>query len=544
MFALGLAKHEWIMVNLSSLLGAKKLAPPLGPEDSKSVADALERLVGMDIYPASIAAQSGVVYFLARNEIVRSGIDKYLCLAWKQEQTPQPVADFEGDRRTGQVEDEKLNLLVCPPDHSNALALRKHLAFTAPQMIGVRKAIGFGDRLGLATPGHIRAARNKPIKPVFAQQSIREMTRTQRTPEQVMDDATWGVFQEGYREGWGADADHLKTAEDIDRTVAAGFVMFTIDPSEFVDSGAETDDPNTLSEKLEKLPWDDLETTASDCRKTYLNRKFQVGADLEIVLTEEELLRAAVKYGRAVAHTTVLYRHLMDKVGGDNFELEVSVDETDIPTSPAEHFFVASELKRLGVEWVSLAPRFVGEFQKGVDYIGDLAQFEQSFSQHVQIAQHLGPYKISIHSGSDKFSIYPIAARMAGELVHVKTAGTSYLEALRAIASLDPGLFREILDFAFERYQEDKASYHVSANLAKVPRPDQLADDQLAQVLDLFDGRQLLHVTFGSVLTAKSADGADRFRDRLMLTLRKDEEKHYAVLVQHLGKHVAPFAGL
>ena len=87
------------------------------------------------------------------------------------------------------------------------------------------------------------------------------------------------------------------------------------------------------------------------------------------------------------------------------------MDETDTPTTHAEHIFVASELRRLGVRWASLAPRFVGRFEKGVDYIGDLAAFDADMRVHAAIARAFGPYKISLHSGSDKFSIYEIAAR-------------------------------------------------------------------------------------------------------------------------------------
>ena len=119
----------------------------------------------------------------------------------------------------------------------------------------------------------------------------------------------------------------------------------------------------------------------------------------------------------------------------------MSVDETATPTTVAEHFFVANELKRRGVHVHSLALRFVGEFQKGIDYKGDLAEFEARLREHVVIARHLGPYKISIHSGSDKFSIFPIAARVCGELVHEKTAGTWYLEALRVAARVQPSAF-------------------------------------------------------------------------------------------------------
>ena len=144
---------------------------------------------------------------------------------------------------------------------------------------------------------------------------------------------------------------------------------------------------------------------------------------LKVAFDEAVLLRAAAKYGKAVAHVAKMSRHLLKAAGTTPVELEVSVDETDTPTSPAEHYWVASELQRLGVAWVSLAPRFVGRFEKGVDYIGDLGELETDVAAHAAIARHFGPYKLSLHSGSDKFSVYPIAARLAKGLVHLKTAG-------------------------------------------------------------------------------------------------------------------------
>ncbi|UCD29010.1 MAG: hypothetical protein JSV03_00565, partial [Planctomycetota bacterium] len=228
--------------------------------------------------------------------------------------------------------------------------------------------------------------------------------------------------------------------------------------------------------------------------------------------------------------------------GSRPFEIEVSVDETATPTTVAEHYLVSSELKRLGVQWVSLAPRFIGAFEKGIDYKGDLSAFRKSFAQHAAVARALGPYKLSLHSGSDKFSVYPIAADLADGLVHLKTAGTSYLEALRAVARKAPDLFRRILDFAFTRFEEDRASYHISARIETVPQSDALTDDRLESVLDGNDGRQLLHVTYGSVLTAKNDDGSYRFRDALFETLIDHEQEHYAVLAEHMGKHIRPFA--
>jgi hypothetical protein len=117
--------------------------------------------------------------------------------------------------------------------------------------------------------------------------------------------------------------------------------------------------------------------------------------------------------------------------------------------------------------------------------------------------------------------------------VHVKTAGTSFLEALRAIAGTDPGLFREILALARARYDTDRATYHVSAELAKVPAPENLGDGALPDLLEQFDARQVLHVTFGSVL--------DSFGERLLSSLRGSEEKYYDVLQRHFVRHLTPF---
>jgi hypothetical protein len=278
------------------------------------------------------------------------------------------------------------------------------------------------------------------------------------------------------------------------------------------------------------LPWDALAGSLGDLQRRYLAGAFDVEG-FDLTFDEISLARAAAKYGRAIAHTVHLYRHLQTQ--SERFELEVSVDETETPTSLEEHFFVASELMRLGVRWVSLAPRYVGRFEKGVDYLGNLEQFETQFARHAAIARALGPYKLSLHSGSDKFSIYPIIAHHAGDLVHVKTAGTSYLEALRAIADVDAALFRRILAYAIQRYPEDKATYHVSADLSQVPDGSDLADGELATVLDQFDGRQVLHVTFGSVL--------DHYGTRLIATLAQHEEAYYAILQAHFARHLSPF---
>jgi hypothetical protein len=485
--------------------------------------DKLREATGLDIYEASVHEANGATYFLAR----RSPGEKLIGCVGDGGIEGEPAGEVDGAPVT-----------LGATSHENAEALRDRLPWAGPMCLGLHTSLGFGDRLGLATPGHIRAVRETHLAPIFAQQSIREMKRTGRTPDEVMDAATWGVVQEGFRETFGSDADHLQEPIDVDRTATAGFTMFTIDPGEHVDNDADELDAAALAGKLNELDTEPLEASSDDLRKRYVGRSFPLEGGGEVSFDEAVFLRAVVKYGGAIAHTVRMHRRLREHRDEGDFELEVSVDETETPTSPAEHYFFAAELKRLGVEWVSMAPRFIGRFEKGVDYIGDLDAFRASFAEHAAVMRTLGPYKISIHSGSDKFSTYPIVAELTDGLVHVKTAGTSYLAALKAVAGTDPALFREILGFARERYETDKATYHVSAELSRVPDVAELPDDGLGDLVDHFDARQMLHVTFGSVLTA---DGGDRFRGRLFDALEQDEEAHYEALRAHLRRHVEPF---
>jgi len=491
----------------------------------------LETLSQLNILPRSLVAEK-VELGLARTE---AGLRLAI---WAKETASPAFNGFEGERseHAGGI------LLLGPTSPHNARGLRAHLPWLKPMTLGLRTSAGLGDRLGLATPGHVRAVRavreQGDIAPIFAQQSIREMTRTGRSPQQVMDDATWGIFAQGWRDGMGADADHLKTTADIDACVAAGFTFFTIDPGEYVNNSAETMTLADLRAAVDKLP-SDLQLAASGLQ----SKSFDVeGRSISFV--GHTLLKAAVKYGRAVAHVAAMYRHLMQVTGGRNCELEVSVDETETPTTHAEHVYIASELRRLGVQWVSLAPRYIGRFEKGVDYIGDVAAFEAAFAVHAAIARQFGPYKLSLHSGSDKFSIYPVAARQTRGLVHLKTAGTSYLEALHTLAALDPDFFREIYAFARGRYETDRASYHVSAQLGRAPLPHAVTDTDLPALLNQFDAREILHVTFGSVLTERAADGRWRFYDRFVDLLRANPEAYAANLEAHFLRHLKPFVSL
>ena len=379
--------------------------------------------------------------------------------------------------------------------------------------LGLTPSFGFGDRLGLATPGHIAAVKGTKFAPIFAQQSMRENTRTGRTPRQVMDDARRAVEAAGWEAPWGADADHLKTVDDLSAFVNAGYTFYTVDPGEHVDNAADGDPLSVLQEKVKGLNWDELSAI-------YLDSPVEHGFG---VFDSESLLRAVVKYGKAIQHAAEMYQHLAQLM--DEFDFEVSVDETDSPTTALEHYFIANELSRAGVRFTSLAPRFIGRFEKGVDYIGDLAALDVELARHAAVTAHFGTYKLSLHSGSDKFSVYPLIVKHWGERVHVKTAGTSYLEALRSLATTEPALFRQILALGLERYPLDRASYHVSAQVEKVP-----ADLELPAYLDHFDAREVLHVTFGSAL----AQYGSEIREALV----RHSQVYTANLQRHFARHL------
>ena len=491
------------------------------------------KLPGLLVHGSSVTHHEGALYFLAD-----MGDGQRQLAVGAPAGSPQ-LEHFVGDPWVL----DGFTLLLCPLSEQNAAALRSKFAWLRPTVQGLRTGVGLGDRLGLATPGHLRAVREAGghLVPFPAQQSIREMKRTGRTPQQVMDDAMWGVFAEGWRTGFGADADHLKTPEDIDRCLAAGYTFYTFDPGEYVDSVADNLTPDALLARLEELPWEELEDSSAALAARYPATPISCE---EYVIRFEELafVRAAVKYGRAIAHVAKLYRHLAQAGAGRDWEVEVSVDETETPTTHAEHIYIATELRRLGVRWVSLAPRYIGQFEKGVDYIGDVGAFEADIAVHAAIARTQGPYKLSLHSGSDKFSIYEAAARQTCGQVHLKTAGTSYLEALRTIAVLEPDLLRSIYIKAREHYEVDRASYHVSARLERAPDPASLSDEELPTLLEQFDAREILHVTFGTILRAQGPDGQWLFYDRIMKILRTHPESYAANLQTHFLRHLRPFA--
>ena len=473
------------------------------------------------LYPDSVHAANGCVFFMAK-----IFGEKILLIVEKEEGADS--SDFEGTVIT------TLGRTVrkAPLSHHNAVAIRRWFPFARPTAFGRQGvSIGLGDRLGLASPGHLRIIRKTNARPVLAQQSVRELKLSDRTYEDVLDSATWAVLQEGYHCGYGADGDHLKTEAEVKLALELDFSMITLDCSEKIDNSICL----MTKSQIATAYWTVPQELRDELEPLYLDKGFMVDGN-EIFFDSTTLREVILIYSKAIEFIHHIYYDIV-KPCNRQIDFEVSIDETMTSTTPEAHYFVASELERKGIVVSSLAPRFCGEFQKGVDYIGDIAQFKREFALHAAIADHFG-YRLSIHSGSDKFSVYPIIGELTNERVHVKTAGTNWLEALKVIASKKPALFREIYAFALEHFAEAKAYYHVTTDINKAPDASQMADTDLKKVLQQDEGRQILHITYGLVLTAKNPDGSYRFRDVLYKALDVEEDAYADTLFLHIQKHL------
>ena len=463
---------------------------------------------GFDAYEKSINRKGPSAVFMAKE----GGTD-FIVVQGKN-------PGFKGEKLPG-------NKFKAPLNHKNAEVLRKLFPFTAPsRVLGQERSFGIGDRLGIATPGHIRLFEKYDAYPVFAQQSIRELTLTNRTFEDVMDVVTFSVFRDGFKKGWGADGDHLKTAKDVKTALSLGFTMITLDCSEHINN-------NVTDENAPALPknYADKYLGAANVPK-----EFDVGEKVRLSFTEAELKKIVAVYGNAIAFAVDIYGQFFKK-GKYNADFEISIDETSTPTTPLQHYFVARELIDAGVSFATLAPRFCGEFQKGVDYIGDLAQFEKEIKVHSVIARHF-KYKLSIHSGSDKFTVFPSIGKATKNVFHVKTAGTNWLEAMRVVALGDPALYREVHKYALEAFEDARKYYHVTTDLKKIPNVDKLSDAELPGLFTQNDSRQLIHITYGLILNKKNADGSFAYKDRLYKFWAGHAEEYARALVTHIGKHL------
>ena len=474
------------------------------------------------VYVPSIKLEKNNYFFM-----VRDNHNKYLVGVG----TREICKYFEGDNLE-EIKIDKYELIVkrCYLDHHNLNLLREIFPFLNPSFCGLKPSFGTGDRLGIATPAHLQAFKGKDIFPILAQQSVREMSRTERNWQKVLDDAIWGCFEEGYEGPFGADADHVKNIKELKEAADCGFTMFTLDPSDFISKGIEGLNEQELSQLYNKIPKN------KEIENLYLNKKSKIG-EQELIFDEKSLRKIILTYSEALNHVVECYEFLKDYKKG-KFDLEISVDETPTVTSPLAHLFIVLELKRRGVDFQNLALHFLGNWQKGIEYIGDVKQFAREFSLHAAIAKNIEGYKLSLHTGSDKFSVYPIFAQETGGLCHIKTAGTSWLEEVKVVAMKDPALYREIHRFALENFAKDRASYNLTTDLSRIADIDTITDDELINLFKQNDSRQLIHITYGSILRAKDDKGKYIFKDKIYQILFRFEEDHYRELSKHIKRHL------
>jgi hypothetical protein len=420
----------------------------------------------------------------------------------------------------------KVHVWLCPLSHGNAVQLRKTVGNTGPSTLKDRTVtFGVGDRLGIATPGHIRILRQFAVSPVFAQQSPRELELSGRSYSDIVDPATWAVFQEGYAGPWGADGDHLKSVEWVREAQSFGCTMITADLTDHIQTAVGKLGGDALHKEYEKLE----PAYRKEMEQEYLGMNVKLDTGERITFNRETLAQISLTYNRAVKHAQILYRAGAE-FGGE-LDFEVSIDETDSPTSPEVHVFMARELQKLNVPVVSLAPRFIGKFEKAVDYEGDLDALRCSFATHSAIARRFG-HKLSIHSGSDKFSIYPLIGELTEEAFHVKTCGTSWLEALSVIAEVDPSLFRELYGYARESLPLAARYYKTVASPESMRDASSLHNRELPSLVRYRNERQVLHITYGQILSNA------RLKERLLDVLDRNLELYWERLEKHLGKHL------
>ena len=496
---------------------AESAAALLGKNEKTLKSDMLKSSGAVSIYADSIHKLGNAAVMMGRDDEKKF----LLVVAGCAKELP---AGFEGE--TLKLADGSV-ALVGALSEANAAALRRHFPWTAPRSLrNVRTTIGCGDRLGLATTGHIRAARKVQISPVLAQQSMRELTMTKRTFRGVVDDACFLVFASDYRDGYGADGDHLKTIKDIDTALAAGMPMITLDLSDVMNAAAGDWDAARIDAAFAELPADLRKLVLAE----YADKEFVLGDSVSVRIDELTAKRCAVMYTAALDFAKEVNEHLK-AARGDEFDLEISIDETSSPTLPSHHLFIVRELRRRGVECSSLAPRFIGEFQKAIDYIGDLAEFDRQFKVHALIAANYGNYKISVHSGSDKFAVYPTVGRETRHYLHLKTAGTSWLVAVAVLAKRDPKLYRDMHQCALDNVKDMLKLYHITADFGKIPALDTLKDEELPALMEMPEARQLLHINYGPILT-----GA--LRERFFKAMHRYEADYDAAIEAHFDKHL------
>ena len=292
-----------------------------------------------------------------------------------------------------------------------------------------RFSIGVGDRFAHQASAQLKACQMSAdaeveVTPVW-NKSNREHGIVGSNPESVRSAAERAVRKSGWDRGYFVDADHINL-ETVDRFLGSSD-FFTIDVA------------SAIGQACSHSEVDDFVA-----RHTEFLQPLQLASDETVQLSEASLRQIVSKYLSATKEAGKIYRRIEDAKGASAFITEVSMDETDSPQTPAELLVILAALADERIPLQTIAPKFTGRFNKGVDYVGDVGQFEREFRSDIAAIswaiEHYGlppELKLSVHSGSDKFSIYPAihrALRDTGRGVHIKTAGTTWLEELIGLA--------------------------------------------------------------------------------------------------------------
>ncbi|HEX7654900.1 MAG TPA: tagaturonate epimerase family protein [Verrucomicrobiae bacterium] len=398
-------------------------------------------------------------------------------------------------------------------------------------------SFGMGDRFGHQGKAQLRACQlatelGAEFIPVW-NKSNREHTFIGTEPASLRAEADAAVQALGWKKPYHVDADHIRL-ETVDRFVAPSD-FFTIDVADSIGKPAAAAEVQAF---LARHP--ELIGTVSI---PHIDRPFQIA--------RAEVERVANKFLLAVQDAGKIYRHIAQAKGEANFITEVSMDETDSPQTPPELLIILAALADEKIPLQTIAPKFTGRFNKGVDYVGDLQQFEQEFNDDLAvIAFAIHKYglppslKLSVHSGSDKFSIYePMrkALKKFNAGVHIKTAGTTWLEELIGLAEAGGDgleIAKEIYAYAMEHVDEFCAPYASVIDIDKQKLPatavvngwssqqftDALRHDQKNPNYNP-SFRQLLHVSF-----KVAAKKGDRYYAAL--------KKHEAIIAKNVTENL------
>ncbi len=331
-------------------------------------------------------------------------------------------------------------------------------------------SIGTGDRFGKQAGAQlesvIKAGKSGKEISIIWNKSYREHAIIHTAPASVRIAADRAVKSADWKGSYYVDADHI-SLKTVDLFMDSSD-FFTLDVADFIGEKA-------AKEEVSKFVQDNL---------LYSGKLDIPGIEKSLNINEENIRKTAESYLFAVKEAGKIYRHIEAKKGKGNFITEVSMDETEQPQSPEELLFILSAIAKEGIPIQTIAPKFTGRFNKGVDYVGDLKKFDIEFNNDICIiAWSVKEFdlpanlKLSVHSGSDKFSIYPsirqnIRKYNAG--VHVKTAGTTWLEELIGLAESGSNgleIAKEVYSSALNRYEELAEPYATVIDIDKTKLP-------------------------------------------------------------------------